>query len=108
MGVRYVITNAPEEINFELGTSAELRAVQNAKNLLMTKKGEIPYDRQRGFDTALYHLPMSEFSARLMRELDRVMLWEPYVEVVEARILRLGEDSRVIFQVMVEIAENVQ
>lgn len=108
MGARYVITNYPEEIDFELGREPEMRAVQNAKNLLMTKMGEIPFDRQRGFDTSLYDLPMGELQGILMEELDRVMLWEPYVEVVEATILRIEEDNRVIIQVVIEVSDKVQ
>lgn len=106
MAAQYYITNAPEEIDFENTGDAERRAVQNAKNLLMTRMGEIPYDRQRGFDTRLYDLPTGELQGVLMEELDRVMLWEPYIEVVEATILRT-EESRVIFRVTVEVADNV-
>lgn len=112
MGARYIITNSPEEIDFEIDNEtenpAEIRAVRNAKNLLMTKMGEIPFDRQRGFDTSLYDLPMGELQGILMEELDRVMLWEPYVEVVEAAILRKEENGEIIFQVTIEVADNVQ
>ena len=107
MGVKYIITNAPEKIDFEGINSAEARVVQNAKNLLMTRKGEIPFDRQRGFDYSLYSLPMSEFQGILMEELDRIMLWEPYVEVSEAQILRVDEENRVMIQLVTEVADNV-
>lgn len=111
MGAQYIITNDHSAINFEIDNEmsnpAEIRAVQNAKNLLMTKMGEIPYDRQRGFDTSLYDLPMVELQGVLLMELDRVMLWEPYIEVVSATVLRY-EESRVIFEVVVEVSDNVQ
>ncbi len=109
MGVKYVISNAPEAIDFEIGNDAERRAVQNAKNLLMTRMGEIPFDRQRGFDTSLYDLPMSELQGILMEELDRVMLWEPFVEVQEATIIRIDEvTNRVVFQVVIEVSDDVE
>ena len=108
MATRYIITNAPEDIDFEIGNDAERRAVQNAKNLLMTRMGEIPFDRQRGFDTSLYDLPLSELQGILMEELDRVMLWEPYVEVVEATILRTEDESRVIFEVVIEVSDSAE
>lgn len=108
MATQYVITNAPEPIDFEISNDAERRAVQNAKNLLMTRMGEIPFDRQRGFDTGLYDLPMSELQGILMEELDRIMLWEPYVEVVEANILRTEDESRVIFQVTIEVSDDAE
>jgi hypothetical protein len=104
---RYIITNEPEKINFEIGADGQARAVQNAKNLLMLKMGEIPYNRQRGFDHRLYDLPMGEIQGLLMEELDRVFLWEPYVEAVEAEILRM-EESRVIIQVTIEVSEGAE
>lgn len=108
MDVKYIISNEPEEIPFEIGADPERRAVANAKNLLMTRMGEIPYDRQRGFDTSLYDLPLSELQGILMEELDRVFLWEPYVEAVEAQIIRVRDDGRVIFQCVIEVSDNVQ
>lgn len=112
MATQYIISNVNDEgIDFELDSSientAELRAVQNAKNLLMTRMGEIPYDRQRGFDVSLYEKPLPELQNLLMEELDRVMLWEPYVEVVSAEILR-GDGEIVILRVTIEVADNVQ
>ena len=80
----YVIDNQPTPIDYELQSEA-LRAVQNAKNLLMTRMGEVPYDRMRGFDWAMFDLPYEDFAGLLLPELDRVMLWEPNVEIKDAR-----------------------
>ena len=74
---QYQITNQPSPIDFECNDDIILRTIQNAKNLLMCKMGEIPYDRYRGFDPALYDLPIQDFQEALLPELDRVMLWEP-------------------------------
>lgn len=80
----YEIDNLPAPVKFG-GTNAQLtRTLQNAKNLLMTHMGEVPYDRYRGFNPALYDLPIPELKAKLLRELDRVMMWEPDVEVAYA------------------------
>lgn len=81
---RYIINNRPEPIEFEIGNNPIARTVQNAKNLLMTRMGEVPYDRSRGFNPAMYHLPIDKMRAALKPELDRVMMWEPDAEVVEA------------------------
>lgn len=88
----YIITNQPGEIDFE-AKGAAARTVRNAQNLLLTQMGEVPYDRMRGFDPALYHQPMGKLRERLLPELDRVMLWEPDAEVVraEASLLESGE-----------------
>lgn len=87
----YQIDNIPSQIDFKL-TDPVMRVLQNAKNLLMCKKGEVPYDRSRGFNPALYDLPIDEMRRELMPELDRVMIWEPGVSVVsaEATILKGG------------------
>ena len=81
---QYVITNEPGRIDFECDSDMLERTLQNAKNLLMLRRGEVPFDRQRGLDPALFDLPLSEAEEALLPELDRVMLWEPDVEVVSA------------------------
>ena len=75
---QYQIDNIASPINFQ-EDDIILRTLQNAKNLLMCRMGEVPYDRYRGFDPALYELPLDELRAELLPELDRVMMWEPYV-----------------------------
>lgn len=99
---RYIIDNRPEPINFEIGDSPIARTLQNAKNLLLTQMGEVPYDRYRGFDPALYHLPLEEMRRVLLPELDRLMGYEPDAQVVEATP-ELNEDGEVIITVTLEI-----
>ena len=99
---RYIITNEPEAIDFEIGDNMVARTVQNAKNLLMTQMGEVPYDRLRGFDPALYHLPIQEMRQALLPELDRVMLWEPDVEVAEATAEEDG-DGEIVIRAIIEV-----
>ena len=99
---QYIITNQPEPINFEIGDDFIARTVQNAKNLLMTHMGEVPYDRLRGFDPALYHLPIDQMRLALMPELDRVMLWEPDVDVLEAAV-EMMDNNQVLIKATIEI-----
>lgn len=98
---QYEITNEPSPIDFEGNSDALNRILQNAKNLLMCRRGEIPYDRQRGLDPALFDLPPDEFEAALLPELDRVMLWEPDVEVVSASFT-FTENGQAIIRCIVE------
>lgn len=98
----YEIDNRPEEIRFEGASDMVARTIRNAKNLLMTKMGEVPYDRHRGFDAGLYDLPLSEFRSRLLPELDRMMLWEPDAEVAEAEAT-LGENGEIYIRVILKI-----
>ena len=102
---RYEITNIPQDIKFETGNSAIAleRTLQNAKNLLMCRMGEIPFDRQRGLDPALFDLPMGEMQRALLPELDRVMLWEPDVEVVSGTATL--EDGMTVIRCVIEVNE---
>lgn len=99
---QYTITNREEAIQFECRNSAVLRTLQNAKNLLLTKMGEVPYDRLRGFDQKLYSLPLKQFSEEILPELDRVMLWEPDAEVVDASFEK-DADGKMVLTVTLEI-----
>lgn len=99
---QYIITNRPEEINFEIGDDLVSRTIQNAKNLLMTRMGDVPYDRLRGFDHALFHLPFDKMQAALLPEIERVMLWEPDAEVISAKAT-LDEAGEVVVSVKIEV-----
>ena len=98
---QYYIDNAASPINFQQDDIL-IRTLQNAKNLLMCNMGEVPYDRFRGFDPALYDLPINELNTELLPELDRVMMLEPDVEVVDAAATSLP-DGTVYIKVTLEI-----
>ena len=100
---RYMIDNQPEPLSFETGDNIIARTVQNAKNLLMTQMGEVPYDRLRGFDPALYHLPIEDMRAALLPELDRVMMWEPDVNVVEATAT-INENGETLISCVIDVS----
>lgn len=102
---RYIITNQQEAIDFENSDDPVTRTIQNAKNLLMTQMGEVPYDRLRGFDPALYHLPLKDMQQALLPELDRVMLWEPDAEVVEASALP-DANGEILIKCVIEVGGN--
>ena len=100
---QYEISNIPGTIDFECGSDYVRRTVQNAKNLLMCRMGEIPFDRQRGFDPALLDLPISELQEYLLPELDRVMLWEPDVEVVSGTATL--DNGQTVIRCVIDVAE---
>ena len=99
---RYEINNIPAPIDFECNNDDLKRTLQNCKNLLMAHMGEVPYDRYRGFDPALYDLPMSKLKAELMPELDRLFMWEPDAKAVSADA-RLDDKGNVVLTVIMEI-----
>lgn len=98
---KYQIDNIASPIDFQ-ESDAVKRTLQNAKNLLMCRMGEVPYDRFRGFDPALFDLPIGELRNELLPELDRVMIWEPDVEVLEAEATLL-EGGGVYIKVILEL-----
>ncbi len=97
----YQIDNIPSPIDFQ-GKDVIKRTLSNAKNLLMCRMGEVPYDRYRGFDPALYDLPIDELRKELMPELDRVMMWEPDISVVAAEAT-LMEDGSVYIKAILNV-----
>lgn len=99
---QYTINNQPAPVDFECNNDLLQRTLQNCKNLLMTHMGEVPYDRYRGFDPSLYDLPMQELNENLVPELDRVMMWEPDAEVVDAQAV-LNENGECVITMTVEI-----
>ncbi len=98
---RYTIDNREAEINFGPSESDTDRVLRNCKNLLMTRMGEIPYDRLRGLDPALYHLPIDKMRLALLPEIDRVMAWEPRADVVSADAT-MDDNNDVIITVIIE------
>lgn len=101
---QFQIDNSPAPINFQTDDIV-LRTLQNAKNLLMCRMGEVPYDRFRGFDHAVYDLPITRLKAELLPELDRIMMWEPDVEVVDAEV-KLNSDGTTYIKVIIDITIN--
>ena len=98
---KYQIDNIASPIDFQ-ESDAIKRTLKNAKNLLMCHMGEVPYDRYRGFDPALFDLPIGELQSALLPELDRVMMWEPNVEVLEAEATLL-DGGGVYIKVILEL-----
>lgn len=99
---RHQIDNIPSPINFGGGDAVQ-RTLQNAKNLLMCRMFEVPYDRYRGFDPDLFDLTIREMRAELIPELDRLMTYEPDAEVVDAEATLL-EDGSVYIKAIIDIA----
>lgn len=98
---KYQIDNIPSPIDFQ-EADIIMRTLQNAKNLLMCWMGEVPYDRYRGFDPEIFDLPINEMNEELVEELDRVMLWEPDVEVEDAEATLLA-DGTVYIKVILNV-----
>lgn len=102
--MKYLIDNQPAPINTSNKNRTE-RIIQNCKNLLMTRMGEVPYDRYRGFDTRMFDKGMVEVKRSLNKMLDNMLLYEPYAELVESSCSLL-EDGSLYIQMIVDINED--
>lgn len=80
------------------------RTLQNAKNLLRTWQGEVPFDRYRGLDSRMNDKSMVVVQANILREVERVLMWEPDVRVVAARAV--PENGLVIIEVDLEVKQS--
>lgn len=101
---KYQIDNIPAPIYFGEDDVIK-RTLQNAKNLLMCRMWEVPYDRFRGLDPAIFDLPITQTRMELLPELDRIMMYEPDVEVVDAEATLLPDGSTYI-KVILDVSIN--
>ena len=101
----FEITSEAVPLDFEctLTSSMTERTLQNAKNLNMCRMGEVPFDRKRGLDPAIFELPYNEANSRLLPELDRCLTWEPDVEVYDGW-LEIDDYGETIVHCVVEIS----
>lgn len=100
----YEITTEDAELDFDCTMASDMveRTLRNAKNLIMCRKGEVPYDRQRGLDPAIFDLPYMEAEEALIPELERAMLWEPDADV-EDGWLDIDDDGETVVHCLINI-----
>lgn len=99
---RYTIDSRPGPIDFECNNDILLRTLQNCKNLLRCRMGEVPYDRMRSLNPAIFDLSVTEANEQILPEIDRVMGWEPDAEAVSAKVW-LDETGETVITVVLEI-----
>lgn len=101
----YEITTEAVPLDFDCTMASDMveRTLQNAKNLIMCRKGEVPYDRQRGLDPEIFDIPYADAMDALIPELERALLWEPDVEVTDGWI-DVDDEGETVIHALVEIA----
>jgi len=101
---RYEITTETRPVNWSAdGTE---RVLQNCRNLMLLRAGEIPYGRWRGIDPAMYHMTREETNYNLVPELDRVMQAEPRVTVEDGWCEMDTATGDTIYHCIVNINED--
>ncbi len=101
---RYLIDNRPEPIDF--GAESGLpRVIQNCKNLLMCRTGEVPYDRNRGLNAKLLEKPVGYLNARLLPELERTLALAGGGAALAGGRAYLDEDGETIIEAVIQLPD---
>ncbi len=103
--MQYEVSNQPSGVAFECERGGVRRIVQNVHNLLMTVEGEIPFDRKRGINPRVLDQPVEDVNLVILREIDRLMNWEPRATAVSARA-ELSEAGDMVVTCVVDIQEG--
>lgn len=101
---RYTINNIPMPIDFECNSDNTLRTLQNCKNLIMCRMGEVPYDRMRGINPAIFDMSIEDAEEELLPEIDRVLGWEPDADAISATI-EINSMGDTVITVEVDVTE---
>lgn len=94
---------------FKLSYTTEEQAISNLKNLLLTRKGERPFQPLFGSD--IYSLLFEQISENINNELedtlrDDIKFWLPYI-VVDSIVVNAENDyNRVNINLVVRVTEN--
>lgn len=102
---RFMIGTRPAPINWECKTQQE-RILQNAKNLLMTRMCEVPFDRLRGLNPGVYDKPIDYVRDHIPMEMRRLLAWEPNVELVGVEVTSGAEGTD--FLVTIEVPDDLE
>ncbi len=103
--MQYEVNNQPSGIAFECERGGVRRIVQNVHNLLMTVEGEVPYDRKRGINPRVLDQPVEDVNLVILREIDRLMNWEPRATAVSAKA-ELSDAGDMVITCVVDIKEE--
>ena len=98
----YTIDTRARAIDTE-ATEYVKRTLQNARNLLMLRMGEVPYDRMRGVHPGLYDMTLAQARSVITQEVVRVLAWEPDVYVSAVRLLPQTDGTDGLFVIEADI-----
>ena len=94
---------------FKLSYTTEEQAISNLKNLILTRKGERPFQPQFGSD--VYSLLFEQISETLSSDLEDslsadIKFWLPYIIIDEGNVITLEDSNRVEISLKVRVTEN--
>ena len=94
---------------FKLSYTTEEQALSNLKNLILTRKGERPFQPQFGSD--VYSLLFEQISETLSSDLEDslradIKFWLPYIIIDDVNVITLEDSNRVEISLKVRVTEN--
>lgn len=94
---------------FKLSYTTEEQAISNLKNLILTRKGERPFQPQFGSD--VYSLLFEQISSTLSSDLEDslradIKFWLPYIIIDDVSVITLEDNNRVEISLRVRVTEN--
>jgi phage baseplate assembly protein W len=94
---------------FKLSYTTEEQAISNLKNLILTRKGERPFQPLFGSD--VYSLLFEQISETLSSDLEDslradIKFWLPYIIIDDVSVLTLEDNNRVEISLKVRVTEN--
>ena len=94
---------------FSLSYTTEEQAISNLKNLLLTRKGERPF--QPNFGTDIYTLLFEQISEQLSDDLEETLrndirYWLPYIIVDDINIITNEDYNRINISLVVKVTEQ--
>lgn len=94
---------------FSLSYTTEEQAISNLKNLLLTRKGERPF--QPTFGTDIYSLLFEQISEQLSSDLEEslrndIQYWLPYIIIDEINIITNEDYNRIDISLKVKVTEQ--
>ena len=96
---RFAIDSRAAPIDFEAPRGYE-RTIQNVKNLMMCRMGEVPYDRRRGIDPAIFDMGLIDAGGVVQPQ--PVLHGDPDARAVSATV-SLDENGETVITAIVEI-----
>ena len=94
---------------FKLSYTTEEQAISNLKNLILTRKGERPFQPEFGSD--VYSLLFEQMSSTLSSDLENslradIKFWLPYIIIDDVTTTSLEDSNRVEISLKVRVTEN--
>ena len=94
---------------FKLSYTTEEQAISNLKNLILTRKGERPF--QPTFGTDVYSMLFEQLTKTLSSDLDDslradIKLWLPYIIVDTLNVNTDDDNNRININLVVKVTET--